>query len=65
MFFGKSFSKTNKNGKQLTKSSELVKKNFNIDRDSIPHEEQKKINECIRERPSEFDNLEKKLILII
>ena len=29
-------------GKQLLESNELIKKDFNIDRDSIPHEEQKK-----------------------
>ena len=29
-------------GKQLVESNELIKKDFNIDRDSIPHEEQKK-----------------------
>ena len=30
-------------GKQLAESNELIKKDFNIDRDSIPHEEQIKI----------------------
>ena len=28
-------------GKQMVESNELIKKNFNIDIDSIPHEEQK------------------------
>ena len=40
-------------GKQLLESNELIKKYFNIDRDSILHEEQKRIfNELIRERTS-------------
>ena len=30
-------------GKQLVESNELIKKEFNTDRDSVPHEEQKKI----------------------
>ena len=29
-------------GKQFVKSNEIIKKDFNINRDSIPHEEQKK-----------------------
>ena len=28
-------------GKQLVESNQLIKKDFNIDRDSIPHAEQK------------------------
>ena len=44
----------------MVESNELIKKDFNIDRDSIPHEEQKKVfNELIVERSSEFHNLEK------
>ena len=40
-------------GKQLVKSNELIKKDFNIDRDGIPLEEQKKIfNELFEERSS-------------
>ena len=41
-------------------SHELIKKDFNIDRDSIPLKEQKEIfNEVIEERSSEFGELEK------
>ena len=48
--------------KQLVESNELIKKDFNIDRDSVPHEEQKKIfNELIRERSSEFHNSEERI----
>ena len=40
-------------GKQLVKSNELIKKDFNIDRDGIPLEEQKKIfNELFEESSS-------------
>ena len=53
-------------GKQLAESNELIKKDFNIDRDSIPLEKQRKIfNELVEEKSSEFKNLEKRLILII
>ena len=49
-------------GKQLIESNELIKKYFNIDRDSILHEEQKRIfYELIRERTSKFHNLEIKI----
>ena len=48
-------------GKQFIESDELMKKNFNIDRDSILLEEQKIIfNEPAEEISSEFKNLEKK-----
>ena len=48
------------NGKILVESDEVIEKHFNIDRDSIPLEEQKKIfNELVEERSSEFMNLEK------
>ena len=47
-------------GKQLVESNELIEKDFNIDRDSIQHEEQKKINDLITKRSSEFHNSEKK-----
>ena len=48
------------NGKILVESDEVIEKYFNIDRDSIPLEEQKKIfNELVEERSSEFMNLEK------
>ena len=48
-------------GTQLVESNELIKKNLNIDRNSIPHEEQKKylMNLINRERSSEINNLEK------
>ena len=46
----------------MVESNELIKKDFNIDRDSILHEEQIKIfTELIRERPSKFHNLEKRI----
>ena len=47
--------------KQLVESNELLKKDFDIDRDSIPYEEQKNIfNGVIREKSSEFHNSEKR-----
>ena len=52
-------------GKQLTESTELIKKDFNINRNRITPEEQKKNNELVEERSSEFRNLEKITILII
>ena len=46
-----------KNGKQLVESNELIKKDFNIDKDSVPLEEQKEMfNELVNERSSEFVN---------
>ena len=48
--------------KQFVESNELVKKDFNINRDSIPFDEQRKIfNELIEERYSEFKDLEKRI----
>ena len=48
--------------KQFVESNELVKKDFNINRDSIPFDEQRKIfNELTEERSSEFKNLEKRI----
>ena len=48
--------------KQLVESSKVSKKNFNINRDSTPLEEQKKIfNELITERSSEHWNLEERI----
>ena len=52
-------------GKQLVESTELIKKDFNINRNRITPEEQKKNNELVEERSSEFRNLEKITILII
>ena len=58
-------SHSEEHGKQLVESNELVKKDFNIDRDSIPPEKQKTIfNEIVEERIFEFQNL-KKIILTI
>ena len=49
-------------GQQLVEYNELIKKDFNIDRDSMSYVEQKKVfNKVIRERSSEFYNLEKKI----
>ena len=49
-----------KNGKQLVESNELIKKDFNIDKDSVPLEEQKEMfNELVNERSSEFVNFRK------
>ena len=49
-------------GKQLVESNELIKKDFNIDRDSIPLDKQRKIfNELIEERSFGFKNLEKRI----
>ena len=53
-------------GKQLVESNELVKKDFNITRDSISFDGKRKIfNELVNESSSEFINLEKRIILII
>ena len=44
----------------MVESNKLIKKDFNIDRDSISLEKQKKIfNELVEEISSEFKNLEK------
>ena len=43
----------------MFESNELIKKGFNIDIGSITHEEQKIFNGLIKERFSEFHNLEK------
>ena len=48
-------------GKQLVETNELIEKDFNNERDSIPLEKQKKINELVEERSSEFRNLEKEI----
>ena len=48
--------------KHVVESDELTKKDFNIDRDSIPFEERKKIfNEHVEEKSSEFKSLEKRI----
>ena len=47
---------------QLVESNELTKKDFNIDRDSIPLDEQREIfNELVREISPEFKHLEKRI----
>ena len=47
--------------KQVVESNKLVKKDFNIDRDSIPFEEQKKIvNELVEKKSYKFQNLKEK-----
>ena len=43
----------------MFESNEFIKKGFNIEIGSIPHEEQKIFNGLIKERVSEFHNLEK------
>ena len=46
----------------MVESNKLIKKDFNIDRDSISLEKQKKIfNELVEEISSEFKNLEKRI----
>ena len=47
----------------MIESNELVTKDFNVDRDSIPFDEQKKeiFNELVGERSSEFKDLAEKL----
>ena len=47
---------------QLVESNKLTKKDFNIDRDSIPLDEQREIfNELVREISPEFKHLEKRI----
>ena len=48
-------------GKQLVESNELVKKDFNINRDDLPLEEQKKFNEFVEEKSYEFQNSKNKI----
>ena len=60
MSFKKSFRKINKTTENqgFVESNELIKKDFNIDRDRIPLEEQKIIfNELVIGISSEFINL--------
>ena len=46
----------------MVESNKLIKKDFNIDRDNISLEKQKKIfNELVEEISSEFKNLEKRI----
>ena len=50
--------------KQLFESNKLIKKDFNIKRDSTPPEQKEIFNELLEERSSEFRILEK-IVLII
>ena len=51
-------------GKQLVEPNEPIKKDFNIDRDSIPHEKQTKIfNELVEKKSFEFQNFKKILTI--
>ena len=53
---------TEDHGKQLVVSNEIIKKDFNIDRNSVLLEEQKNVlNELVEKRSSEFMNLEKEI----
>ena len=53
-------------GKQLVESNELIKKDFNIDRDGVSLDEQKIIfNELVDDKSHEFQNLKMKLTLLI
>ena len=53
-------------GKQMVEYNTLVKENFNIDRDSIPLEEKKKLmNLLLKKGLLTFGSYKKKLILII
>ena len=46
----------------MVESNELVKKDFNIDRDSIPFDEQRKIfNELVKKRYCEFKDVGKRI----
>ena len=46
----------------MVESNELVKKDFNIDRDSIPFDKQRKIfNELVKKRYSEFKDVGKRI----
>ena len=46
----------------MVESNELIKNNFNINKDRIPLEEQRNMfNELVEERSSEFMNLEKRI----
>ena len=49
-------------GKQLVESNELIKKDFNIDRENKPLEEANKTSkELVKERASKSKNLEKRI----
>ena len=46
---------------KLVESNELIKKNLNINRDSLRFHEQKKINKLVQEKSYEFNNLKDKI----
>ena len=49
-------------GKQLVESNELIKKDFNIDRDGVSLDEQKIIfNELVDDKSHEFQNLKNEI----
>ena len=49
-------------GKQLVESNELIKKDFNIDRDGVSLDEQKiKFNELVDDKSHEFQNLKNEI----
>ena len=51
-------------GEQLVESNKFTKKDFNIDRDSIPLKDKKKMfSELVKKRSSEFWKSEKKISL--
>ena len=45
----------------MAESNELIKKKINIDRDSIPYDEQKIFNKLVEEKSYEFQNLKEKI----
>ena len=44
----------------MSESNELIKKDFNIDNDSIPLDEQKKFSRLVEEKSYEFQDLKEK-----
>ena len=46
--------------KRLSESNEIIKKDFNIDNDSIPLDEQKKFSRLVEEKSYEFQDLKEK-----
>ena len=46
--------------KKLSESNEIIKKDFNIDNDSIPLDEQKKFSRLVEEKSYEFQDLKEK-----
>ena len=46
--------------KRLSESNEIIKKDFNIDNDSIPLDEQKIFSRLVEEKSYEFQDLKEK-----